>query len=429
MKPRKFAGVCVLTAALCPIAARGQTPQRLTLEQARAIAVQNQPLVREAKFNTQRVWEGVREARSAYFPLAFGNLTAVDSTKNASLAAGALNNSSIAERYSNGIGVQQLITDFGRTHNLAKTAGRRLSSAQAGEQATMQDVALRVTRAYFQTLQSEALLRVAQETVKARQVVADQVNALAKNKLKSALDVSFANVNLSEAKLLETSAENEVQSSQTELSAALGYSDLHVFELAESPLPGPPSGDISDLIAEAYRRRPELARERFAYQAAQSFAKAEGELALPSIASIAVAGETPIRPNNLAATYAAAGVNINIPIFNGRLFSARRAAAEFAARQQNEAVKVLEVQVARDVRRAWLAAQTSYDRLSLTQQLFDQAKLALTLATARYNLGLSSIVELTQAQLNYTQAEIQQTTALYQYQIATAQLQFETGSL
>jgi outer membrane protein len=406
-----------------------QSPPTLTLERARAMAVQNHPLVREAEFNTQRVSQGVREARSSYFPVAFGSLTGADATKNASIAAGNLNSSSVAVRYSNGAAVQELLTDFGRTRNLVKAAGSQLSSAQAGERAVVDDAALRVTQAYFQALESEALLKVAQETVKARQVVADQVNALARSKLKAALDVSFANVNLADARLLEVAAENDVESSETELSAALGFADLHVFQLVDPALPGAPSADISELVAQAFRQRPELARERFALAAAHSFAKAEGDLFLPTLSALATAGETPVRQNSLPAHYAAAGFNVNIPIFNGRAFSARHAAAEFQAKEQDEAVKALEIQVARDVRTAWLRARTSYERLSLTQQLFDQARLSLRLATARYNLGLSSIVELTQAQLGYTQAEIEQTAATYEYQIDTARLQYEIGTL
>ena len=74
--------------------------------------------------------------------------------------------------------------------------------------------------------------------------------------------------------------------------------------------------------------------------------------------------------------------------------------------------------IARDVTVAWLDARTAYQRLDLTTQLFAQASDTLDLAQARYNLGLSSMVELTQAQLNKTRAEIEQATARYEYQRA-----------
>jgi outer membrane protein len=68
--------------------------------------------------------------------------------------------------------------------------------------ATQQQILLAVDQAFYGALQAQALLTVAQQTVSARQTVTDQVQALFDNKLKSQLDLSFANVNLAQAKLL-----------------------------------------------------------------------------------------------------------------------------------------------------------------------------------------------------------------------------------
>jgi outer membrane protein len=82
----------------------------------------------------------------------------------------------------------------------------------------------------------------------------------------------------------------------------------------------------------------------------------------------------------------------------------------------------------RDVRTAWLAANTAYQRVSVTGELVKQANLAMQLAQTRYRLGLSSIVELSQAQLQQTEAEISNTNASYQYRLALATLAYETGA-
>jgi outer membrane protein len=81
------------------------------------------------------------------------------------------------------------------------------------------------------------------------------------------------------------------------------------------------------------------------------------------------------------------------------------------------------------VRTAWLTASTAYQRIPVTAQLVTQAQLSLTLATGRYNLGLASIVEITQAQLSVTQAQIENVTAGYDYQSAWAALQYTLGAL
>ena len=72
--------------------------------------------------------------------------------------------------------------------------------------------------------------------------------------------------------------------------------------------------------------------------------------------------------------------------------------------------------IVRDVRTAWLNANSGFQRLSVTEQLLSQANQAVDLAQSRYKLGLSSIVELSQAQLNQTQAQIEQASAKYDYQ-------------
>jgi outer membrane protein len=112
---------------------------------------------------------------------------------------------------------------------------------------------------------------------------------------------------------------------------------------------------------------------------------------------------------------------------NGSLFAARRAEATLRVEAANGRVRDLENQIARDVRIAWLNARTSFQRLDLTNELLAQASQALELAQSRYDLGLSSIVELSQAQLNKTQAELEQASAKYEYQVQAAALAFATG--
>ncbi len=127
--------------------------------------------------------------------------------------------------------------------------------------------------------------------------------------------------------------------------------------------------------------------------------------------------------------YAAAGFNVNIPIFNGHLFGARLAEAKYRAQAEGQNLRDLQNRIARDVRTAWLSANSAFQRLSVTAQLLAQTTQALDLAQARYQLGLSSIVELTQAQLNLTQAQIEQASAKYDYQTQLQVLKYQIGNL
>jgi outer membrane protein len=245
--------------------------------------------------------------------------------------------------------------------------------------------------------------------------------------------VSFANVDLAQSQLLLIQAQNNLQTSYADLTRALGFADQRTYQLME---PGPPAGpptELAGLIQQAIMNRPELVSGRLEINAAQTFVTAERDLWLPSITAVGAAGLIPLHVMTTASglndQYAAAGFNMTIPIFNGHLFGALRneASARFTAQQQNN--RDLLDRIVRDVTQAWNDANSGYQRLSVVQQLVNQAMLALSLAQSRYQLGLSSIVEFTQAQLNLTQAQIEQVNAAYDYDTQLSVLNYSIGNL
>jgi len=427
----------VLTAALgwCnlpfSLAQAPQTsgPQSLSLKEAEGIAVKNHPLIQASQLMALAAHQVVAEMKSAYYPFTNGSLTGVGAESASRIAAGGLNNPIIYNRYANGVAVSQLVTDFGRTSNLVASSSLHAQAQDLSAQATRADILLQVDHAYYQAQRAQALLTVAQETVKQRQLVADQVGELAKNRLKSGLDVSFANVNLAVAKLTLVSAQNDVAAAFAQLSAALGDQDTRTYLLVELPMPDAPPMEESVLLAQAMQNRPELASLRLSTQSAYRFAKAERDLWFPTISFAGAAGLTPYHQETLTDRYAAAGLNVNVPIFNGRLFSARAAEARLRAEAADQVLRAQADSVARDVKLAWLNANTAFQRLTLTAQLLNEATQALDLAQARYKLGLGSIVELSQAQLNLTQAQTGNAGAKYDYQISRADLDYQIGAL
>jgi len=267
------------------------------------------------------------------------------------------------------------------------------------------------------------------QTVDARALVAEQVNALAENKLKSTLDLSFANVNLADARLLLLQARNDLASAKADLAEAMGLPRQTDFLLADEPMPGAPPASADALIQEAIANRPELKSLRLEQSSAERFTKAEHALNYPTVAAIAAAGVVPAGESQIPGRYGAAGVNVTIPIFNGGLFKARQSEAELKAQAAARNVDDLQNRVMRDVRVAYLNAQTAFERVGLTDQLLQQAQLSLDLSQTRYNLGLSSIIELSQAQLNLTAAQIASATARFDYAAQSAFVDYQIGRL
>ncbi len=405
--------------------------QTLTLAQAEQMAIKNNPQISVGRLLALAEAQVTREARSADLPQAVANLEAVDARANSRITGdGTLNSPRILNKAAGGLTISQLITDFGRTHNLILSAKSNARAQLENERATELDITLTVDRAFYQALTAQAVLKVAQQTVAQRQDTVDQVTALTKAKIRSDLDLSFVQVQLSQAQLLLLNAENNAQAAMAALNDVLGSEQDRQYTLIDQTkgAPAPAPDDTESLVRAAFAGRPDLAALNDQYLAARRYATAERDQWMPTVSALASGGSTPVRDNLIETPwYFGAGANVNIPVFNGFLFSAETKEARFRAKAAQEQVRNLRDTIARDVRTAVLNAQTAYQRIAVTQQLLDQANFAMDLASARYKIGLSGIVEISQAQLNQTQAEIDNTNARYAYETALSVVRYEIG--
>jgi len=411
-----------------PAAANAPASTPLSRKQAEALALKNNPQITMGRLRMLAAAQFAREQRSALLPSAYLSLTGVDASDDARIAAGGLNNPIIYPRVATGATVSQLLTDFGRTTNLVSSAKASLKAEEESSAATTAQIVMAVDQAFYNGLETRALLKVARQTVETRQLLVDKVSALAHAKLKSDLDLSFANVDLARAKLLELEARNNADASLATLSAILGYPDQQNFDLVEAQRePEQPEADATPLIVAAMRQRPEILSLEDQVEAARKFGQAEHDLSRPTVSAIGTVGVAPIRNENLPNWYGAFGVNVNVPLFNGFLNNARAKTADLQTEVAKQKLLDARNNIARDVRTSWLDSRRAFERLSVTKQLREQADLGLNLAEARYNLGLGSIVELGQAALQKTEADIAATDALYRYRLTRLVLAYTMG--
>ncbi len=409
---------------------------RFTLAEAEAFALQNHPQIASAQLTADAVRQQIREARSAFFPQIYGESTSVyapyeseTNTATRLAALGGLNNPTVYSRQSDGVVLNQLITDFGRTYDLTESAKFRANAASDRVSVARAIIVLEVDRSYFDVLRAQAVLRVAQETVKTRQIALDQVSVLVKNQLNSTLDESFDQVALSQAKLLLIQAQSGLRQAEAELSMAMGFQDAQQFALAEVPLNLELPASADNLVQLGLNQRPELAALRHEVASAQRFADAQQAAELPKVTALAAGGLSPVANEKLLNhNYYAAGVNVEIPLATGGNLDAKTQEARLLKLAADKNVIDAQNAIARDVRVAWLNLNTDKERIGVTAELIKNAAESQRLAAARYRLGTSSIVEFTQAELNYTQAELEDANAKYDYQSARALLNFTTGA-
>jgi outer membrane protein len=304
------------------------TGSLLTLAQAETIALRNHPGVASAELRARASAKLVNETKSAYYPTLAANLTgALVADPGTAIAAGNLTTSSISNRFATGGALLQMVTDFGRTSALVHQAQSEANAQDEVVVETREQVLLEVNRSYFAVLASEAVLKASREALENRRLTLRQVTALQQSQLKSTLDVSFAQVLESEAELTVYRAENTVHESRARLGFAIGLPQSVSAPLADEVSATTLDPNVEAFVALAEQQRPDLLSLYSRRNAAHQYEQAEKDLRYPKIDVLAAAGEIPEHDHTLHDNYAATGFNVNIPLFTGGLFKARREAA------------------------------------------------------------------------------------------------------
>lgn len=432
--------VLLAAAVSCSAADRSQPPPqlapglpaRLTLRAAEAYALAHQPALAASALRAQAEALRIVEARSQFFPQIQLDAVAVKARDDDSRIAAntGISNPTILTRQSDGAIISQLITDFGRTADLTASARSASQSAAQRFESNRQALLLRVDRAYFAAQGAQALLSVAAQSVTTNQLLLDRVQALTSSRLKSSLDVSFQQVGLAQARFLQLQAQARLQEALDELADALGLTAGVSFDLVPEPLAPPPPPAAGPLIAEAWNHRPDLLAARAAFDSAMQFAGAERAAHFPVITAQGGFGINPESIHNtLPHDYGAAGLNASLPLFTGGLLTARADEAALRARAAGLDAAALETDIAREVYDAWVEANTAYQGIAVSRQLVESARQAFELARSRYQVGTSSIVELSQADLLEIQAEITAASSEFDFAIRSRILDFEVGRL
>jgi outer membrane protein len=402
---------------------------------AERLAIKNNPRITASHLLALAAGQVTRETRSGELPQISAAITAEKAEDGSRIGSDGLTDSRLYTHAGTGGSLSQLLTDFGHTRNLVATSKLQQKAQDQSAIATEQDVLLATDQAFYRLLNAQSLLDVAKATVVARGDVQDLTSALTKSALKSDLDLNIASADLSQSQLLELDAENGVESASAALAAVLAAPAETFYRAVEDPdaaPPPPPSPDSTASInASAQAQRPDLQALRFNTAAYQKFTAAQQLQHLPTISALAIGGITPVAPDGifLPNWYAAGGVNLKIPLFTGFRIEAQVQEARLRQKAAEKQAQDLSNSIARDVHVAVLNAQTAFRRIAVADQFRRQAAQALALAQTRYKLGLSSIVELSQAQLQSTQAAVAAINAQYDYLMSLRALDYARGQL
>jgi len=405
----------------------------ITRSDAERIALKNNPRITASRLLALAAGQVTRETRSGELPQISVAITAEKAEDGSRIGAESLTDSRLYTHAGTGGSLSQLITDFGHTRDLVATSKLRQRAQDQTALATEQDVLLATDQAFYRLLNAQSLLDVAKATVAARGDVQNLTSALTKSALKSDLDLNIASADLSQSQLMELDAENGVASASAAVAAVLAAPADTVYLAVEDSdgTPPPPPDRSAAINASTQTQRPDLQALRSNAAADQKFAAAQKLQYLPTVSALATGGITPVAPDGVFVPnwYAAAGVSLTLPLFTGFRIDAQAQEARLREKAAEKQAQELSDTIGRDVRVAVLNAQTAFRRIGVADQFRKQTAQALALAQTRYKLGLSSIVELSQAQLQSTQAAVAAVNARYDYLLALRSLDYARGQL
>ena len=404
----------------------------LGLQQAIETGLQNHPIVQDANAGLAASTARTDQTKSLYYPQVYANANAAAGSARINprftTPAGALLQPNLST-YTAGVLASQRIYDFGFTKNLVE-------SSQYGERAQEQDVNARralvtvsIQRSYLNSLKRLRLVRIAEETVRERGIIAGQIEVLYRQQLKSKLDLNLVRVELVNAESLLVRSRNDLKASFAELNRTMGITGSEDYTLEDVAIDVRAQRALADLITDSLTH-PELKRAKEHTASVEAKKRAMQSQYFPTVSAIASSGYYDTFDSSRNVTtggWWAAGGSMSMPIFTGGMIEnqVNEAAAQQAAALAQSAD--IEQALTQQVTNAYLDTVTFAQQIKLAEELVKTAHEALGLAKQRYKLGLGSIVEVTQSEVGLTAAQTRLAEAQYDYKIAEVTLAYSAG--
>ncbi len=416
------------------LAAPPSEPPRLTLQQAIQTALDKHPALQSATFAVQGAEARAKQAESPYYPQVGG--TAAQT--NGSLRANALfrpSGSLIEPNRSDlsvGVVASQTVYDFGQT--ASRVDAQRSDRARFEKEAMTRraEVILGVERAYFNVLKRKRLVEIAEQTVREREAIKQQVETLYRTQIKSKLDLGLVQVQLSDAEFLVIRDRNDLAAAFADLNNAMGIEGSATYSLGEIPVTVESPQALADLLAEAMDRRPELLALKERIRTAEHRIRAAHTTNFPTVQVVGGAGDTEHisnRPNLQEGGWWGVGGVVSVPLFTGFLIQNQVAEATAQHREAQSIYLTVAQNIRLQIQDSFLDVVTLIQQIKVAEQQVIIAREALSLARQRYKLGLSSVVEVTQSEVAVTAAETRLAETQYDAKISEARLRYAIGGL
>ena len=401
-----------------------QTPTKdklLSIVDAVRIGLDNHPRIKAAQERTGSQEAILGQQMSAYYPtINFNNSYRTTNSSGSTSAT-----PSGLDTFTSQANINFILYNFGKREGTVQAARETVEATREDYLTTTQDIILSIKQSYYTYLAAQALVRVRQDTVRNRDLLVRQAQGFYEVGTRARIDVARAEANLFTARADLIAAENAVKIAWVNLRNAMGSPRLPEQPVAEDTPEVELSMNLAGARTIAFDSRTELRSFDAQRRASDQLIAAARRGHLPDIVFDAFYGRrnSSGSENTFPLREAwQAQLSLNIPIFDG--FRTTNRVEEtlhnyYNIRAQEEDRRQ---QIALEVEQSYLRVVETQERIAANEAAARAAKENLDLAQGRYQVGVGSIIEVTDAETLYTDAQTTYIRTVYDYKIADAQL-------
>ena len=323
------------------------------------------------------------------------------------------------------ISASQMLYDFGVTQN--KATIRRLDTVGYRIILTgiINDVVYNVKDAYYNLQYSIEALRITEANVRQYESFYKQAKAFYEVGMKPKVDLTIAEVNLSNAKLAQIQAAHSVKIAMAKLNNAIGIPYSTKYSLSDKLRYDKCDIPLGKAIKITQNSRPEFLLSEVKVEQAKQNVKLVKKNWLPEFdiqGQFEVGGRHP--DSNYGYTF---GAYLNFPTINGMLIKHQlREARSLYSKEQANAINTIN-NIYLEVQQAFYTLDEKKNKIPVALLSMKQAKENMDLSNGRYQAGVGNPVELNDAQIEYENAQLTYFQILYEYNSARANLEKSIG--
>ncbi len=396
-----------------------------TLEDCLKHGLASHPQIKITRSTVDSQKAGMMQIDSAYDPKlslrAGWNHAKTDAAKGRNLA------DPTTDSTSESVSASKLLYDSGQTRLLKKAAGASLAAASSRLDSTLTEMAADIKAAFFRAQQAKALLQVRQETLDGYERHLEKVESFVEVGSRAPFDITRAQVDVANARVELISARSNLKVALANLARVVGLeNNIEVTAYAEDNPPANIYDGRDQLLGEALQR-PDVKAAQYQVDAAGYRVKEAKLSRSPSLSASA-----DYQWSGTAAPLDRSwgmGVNLSWPVFDGKLTRAQIDSARSNLDNNAASLENVKLSVAAELENSLTGFTDALERLQATTILVQQASESLHLAEGRYDAGLGSPLEITDARVEYARARGNRVVAYFDSLIAQAELDRVLGRL